>query len=125
MFNIFGFADDHQLVKSFLPIFQVAALGDDIQRCFDKISKWMNEFFLCLNVNKTKISIVLPPSLKDQMVIHWTFINEKCVRFVHSARRLGVILDHELSFEPQIINLSKIMVLCCKKTIENKSLPYT
>ena len=44
MCNVFSFADD-QLVKSFLPIFQVTALGDDIQRCFDKISNWMNKFF--------------------------------------------------------------------------------
>ena len=72
------------------------------------ISKWMNEFFLCLNANKRKILIVLPPSLKDQMNILGTFINENYVRFVHSAKHLDVILDHELSFEPQIINLVRL-----------------
>ena len=41
------------------------------------------------------------------MNIQGTFINEKCVRFVHFAKYIGVILDHKLSFEPQIINLVK------------------
>ena len=37
-FDIFGFADD-QLLKSFLPIFQVTALSDGIRHCFEIISK--------------------------------------------------------------------------------------
>ena len=47
-FELFGFADDHQLLKCFLPIFQVTSLGDDIRRCFGLISSWMRGFFLCL-----------------------------------------------------------------------------
>ena len=59
--NVFGFADDHQLYKKFLPILQITALGNDINNCFSLISKWMNEYFLCLNPSKTKILIVAPP----------------------------------------------------------------
>ena len=33
-FDIFGFSDDHQLMKCFLPVFQVKALGEDIMNCF-------------------------------------------------------------------------------------------
>ena len=40
--NVFGFADDHQLYKKFLPILQITALGNDINNCFSLISKWMN-----------------------------------------------------------------------------------
>ena len=105
-FDIFGFADDHQLIKSFLPVFQVTALDNDIQNCFEVISKWMNEFFLCLNASKTKI-LIITPALRDEVVIQGTFINGKCIRFVKSAKNLGVILDSELSFEPQIIKLVK------------------
>ena len=58
--NVFGFADDHQLYKKFLPILQITALGNDINNCFSLISKWMNEYFLCLNPSKTKFLIVAP-----------------------------------------------------------------
>ena len=107
MFDIFGFADDHQLLKAFLPIFQVTALSNDIQNCFEMISKWMNEYFLCLNTSKTKILIIVPPSLRNEIIIQGTFINDKCIRFVRSAKNLGVTLDSELSFEPHIIKLVK------------------
>ena len=50
-FSLFGFADDHQLIKTFLPVFQVHALGADINFCFEKITDFMNEFFLKLNAS--------------------------------------------------------------------------
>ena len=86
-FDIFGFADYHQLMKCFLPVFQVKALGEDIRNCFTTISKWMNEFFLCLNPGKTKILIITPPPLKDKICIQGTFIDKRCVRFVDSAKK--------------------------------------
>ena len=107
LFQTFGFADDHQLVKTFLPVLQVYALGEDIQNCFDEIAKWMNEYFLRLNAGKTKILIILPPSLRNTIVIRGTFINGDCIRFAHSAKNLGVILDDELSFEKQILKVVK------------------
>ena len=36
-FNIFGFADDQQLIKSFLPVLQVTVLIKDITYCFEMI----------------------------------------------------------------------------------------
>ena len=45
-FDIEGFADDHQLMKGFLPIMQCYALQDNIQYCLDSISQWMNGHFL-------------------------------------------------------------------------------
>ena len=113
-FRTFGFADDHQLVKTFLPVLQVYALGEDIQNCFDEISKWMNEYFLRLNASKTKILIVLPPSLKNSIAIRGTFINGDCIRFVDSAKNLGVILDDELSFEKQILKVVKACFICIR-----------
>ena len=106
-FNIFGFADDHQLLKTFLPWFQVSAFTEDIQQCFYMISKWMNHFFLCLNASKTKILIIAPPSIRNEIVMKGTFINDKCIRFVTSAKNLGVILDEELSFEKHITHVVK------------------
>ena len=106
-FDIFGFADDHQLLKTFLPWFQVSAFNEDIQHCFNMISKWMNHFFLCLNANKTKILIIAPPSIRNDIIIKGTFINNKCIRFVSSAKNLGVILDDQLSFEKHILQIVK------------------
>ena len=60
----------------------------------------MNEFFLHLNPDKTKILVICPTSLKKKILINGTFINGKCVRFVFDAKNLGIILDNELSFEP-------------------------
>ena len=111
MFNIFGFADDHHLVKTFLPVLQVHALGTDIQHCFDEISIWMNEYFLCLNSNKTKILVIMPPSLSSSIIVRGTFINGDCVRFVHLAKNLGVVLDDLLSFGEQILKVDHAISL--------------
>ena len=106
-FDVEGYADDHQLKRSFSPLFQVTSLGDNIRRCFDIIDKWMNAFFLRLNADKTKIMIISPPSLKEKIIVNGTFIKGKCIRFVTSAKNLGIILDNELSFETHIQKLAE------------------
>ena len=68
-FDIYGFADDHQLPKSFLPVLQVRALNDDISNRFQMISQWMYEHFLNLNASKTKILTVIPPPLNKTIVL--------------------------------------------------------
>ncbi len=120
-FSIFGFADDHQLLKSFLPLLQVDALGNDIRQCFNMILKWMNEYFLCLNPKKTKILVIAPPSLKNDIVIQGSFVNDSCIRFVSSAKNLGFILDNDLSFESQITNILKSCFIIIRKLSKIKS----
>ena len=115
--SIFGFADDHQLLKSFLPLLQVQALGEDIQSCFKAIANWMNNFYLKLNPDKTKFLLIMPPSMAKEICIGGTFIDGKCIRFVKSAKNLGVLLDEELSFEAQILTLVK----SCFHVIRNLS----
>ena len=68
-FSIYGFADDHQLIKTFLPVLQVQALDGDINQCFELITKWMDSFFLRLNATKTKILVIAPESLKNTIVL--------------------------------------------------------
>ena len=106
-YNVEGFADDHQLIKEFLVAFQKKALGIDIQACLQHIAKWMNEYFLKLNESKTKILIMAPPSVQCQIFIRGIFIGNDCIRFVDSAKNLGVILDNVLSFENQINKVVK------------------
>ena len=106
-FNVEGFADDHQLIKEFLVAFQKKALGINIQACLQHIGKWMNEFFLKLNESKTKILIMAPPSVQSEIFVRGIFIGNDCIRFVDSAKNLGVILDNVLSFENQINKVVK------------------
>ena len=112
-FDVEGFADDHQLKRTFSPVFQVSSLGDKIQGCFGTITKWMNEYFLQLNPDKTRILVVCPPTLQKSISIKGTFINGKCVRFVSNAKNLGVILDNELSLEAHV----KKVTASCFNTI--------
>ena len=108
-FSIFGFADDHQLIKTFLPVLQVQALDGDINKCFELITEWMNSYFLRLNASKTKILVIAPPSLRHSIKIQGTFINGTCVRFDSSAKNLGVMIDDELSFKEHI---GKVVTSC-------------
>ena len=77
----------------------------------------MNEFFLRLNANKTKIMVIAPPSVKSEIPINGTVIDGECIRFVDSAKNLGIVLDSGLSFTLQI---NKV-VSSCLLTIRNIS----
>ena len=106
-YSIEGFADDHQLIRQFMICLQQRALGEDIQELLSDIAIWMNEYFLRLNQDKTKILVIAPPSIQREIVIRGVFLENVCIRFVRYARNLGVILDNELSFECQINQVVK------------------
>ena len=101
-YSVEGYADDHQLQKQFNLVFQVEVLGENLERCFEFIESWMREYFLKLNATKTKIMIIAPPSVRENLIINGTFVNGKCIRFVECAKNLGVLFDSELSLDPQI-----------------------
>ena len=101
-YAIEGFADDHQLFKSFLPIFQTEVLGYGINECMQAVSAWMNEYFLKLNKSKTKILVLGPPSVLSSIIIQGSFMENECIRFVSSAKNLGVWLDEYLDFATHI-----------------------
>ena len=107
--SIEGYADDHQIWEQFNVDFQIVSLGENLDDCFQTFEAWMKEFFLKLNPSKTKIMVVAPPGVRKEIVINGTFLSGKCVRFVQSAKNLGVLLDEELSFECQI---NKVVSSC-------------
>ena len=119
-FTIEGFADDHQLIKQFMICLQQKALGEDIQNLLAHIAIWMNEYFLGLNQGKTKILVMAPPSIQPEIIIRGVFIQNICIRFVKSAKNLGVILDDELSFECQINKVVKGCYAIIKKLSQIK-----
>ena len=112
-YTVEGYADDHQLYKQFNLVCQVEFLSEDIDNCFSFIESWMSEFFLKLNATKTKIMIIAPSCIRDEIIVNGTFINGKCLRFVDIAKNLGVLFDNELTFEAQI----KKVVTSCFSTI--------
>ena len=116
-FEIEGFADDHQLVKHFVLKLQCLALGEDIKDCLSTISTWMNEHFLCLNQSKMKILVVAPPAVKKKIIISGVILENSCIRFVESAKNLGVMIDSFLSFDVQIDKVVK----SCFNTIRKLS----
>ena len=119
-FRIEGFADDHQLIKQFIVSLQRKALGEDIVDCLNHISVWMNEYFLKLNPSKTKILVIAPPSVQPEIIIRGVFLERECIRFVRSAKNLGVVLDSELSFSDHINNVVKASFCIIKKLSQIK-----
>ena len=67
----------------------------------------MKEHFLCLNETKTQILVVAPPGVKERILIGGVILDNCCIRFVDSAKNLGVMLDSVLSFESQINKVFK------------------
>ena len=108
-YSVEGYADDHQLLKPFNLVCQVQVLGEGLENSFRVIESWMTEFFLKLNAIKTKIMIIAPPNLRNEITINGTFINGKCIRFVDIAKNLGVLFDGVLSFDDQI---NKVVTSC-------------
>ena len=75
---------------------------------------WVLSYFICyslskLNALKTKIMLIAPPSIRNEIVVNGTFINGKCIRIVDIAKNLGVLFDGELSFDDQI---NKVVTSC-------------
>jgi hypothetical protein len=106
-FDIEGYVDDHQLLKHFIPKFQNQVLGADIEDCMKVIYNWMNIHFLKLNQDKTMIIVIVPPSLRKEIIINGVFLNNECIRFVDAAKNLGFVIDNVLNFEPQVKKVVK------------------
>ena len=108
-FNVEGFADDHQLFKHFYPMFQTQVLGSEVNNCLKAVSEWMSTFFLKLNKSKTKILVLAPFSVLNEIEIHGMFMEDKCIRFVNSAKNLGIWLDENLDFK---VHIKKVVSSC-------------
>ena len=103
-FNIKGFADDHQLYVSFVPLFQSHYLGEKINCILNEVTLWMNTYFLKLNAGKTQMIVFGPSSIRNDVTINGIFIdyNNTCIRFRNVVKNLGVFLDSDMSYAHQI-----------------------
>ena len=64
--------------------------------------------------------MIAPPSVQPEIVIHGVFLDNVCIRFVDSAKNLGVILDSVLSFTDQINKVVKSSFAIIKKLSQIK-----
>ena len=107
-FNVQGYADDHQVYKSFPPKKQAIILVAELKECFQNIQKWMSNYYLQLNPGKTQIMVLGTSRILKLIEIHGIHLTENiCIRFVSTTKNLGVMLDNRLSFKPHIMNLKK------------------
>ena len=105
-FSIQGYADDHQLYKSFKPNEEPTILINDVPKCFQEINDWMKKHYLQLNAGKTEILVFGTQLVLQQLSIGGVFVNsETCVRLSPVAKNLGFRLDSQLNFGEQIKQL--------------------
>ena len=117
-FNIFGYADDHQILKSFRAEGQINILTQELLRCFSVTKLWMNRFFLQLNDTKTQIIVCGSSKVLKQIEIQGIHLTAgTTVRFISCVKNLGVQMDNLLSFEQQVIQLKQT----CFRTLRNIS----
>ena len=115
-FNIFGYADDHQILKSFRAEGQVKVLTHELIRCFTQIKFWMNHFFLQLNDSKTQIIVCGSNKVLNQIQIQGIHLTAgTTVRFVNCVKNLGVQMDNHLTFREQVVHLKQK----CFRTLRN------
>ena len=115
-FTIFGYADDHQILKSFKAEGQLNVLTHDLTRCFSQIKLWMNKFFLQLNDSKTQIVVCGPSRVLKEIQMQGVHLTiGTTVRFASCVKNLGVQMDNRLTFEQQVVHLKQ----SCFRTLRN------
>ena len=112
-FKIHGFADDHQVYKSFKPDSEYQVLCFDLPKCFQDIETWMTRHYLQLNPGKTEIIIFGSRKVLSELEINGIFLKPSvCIRTVQVAKNLGFHLDSTLRLDPQI---KKLKASVCHK----------
>ena len=95
---------------------------EELPACFSEIELWMAFHYLLINAGKTEIIIFAKPSVLSKLKIHGTFITESvCIRFVSTAKNLGIYLDSQLTMTPHIMQLKKVCFNTMRKVAKMKS----
>ena len=100
------YADDVQLYLSFHPG-TVPSTAESFEHCIQDIRSWMTTNKLKLNGDKTEFILLGRKCHLSKTVINQLSIGGSCVSPSSSVRNLGVLLDSELSMQPQISSVCK------------------
>ena len=107
-FLIYGYADDHQVFKTFKPKNQHICLTEELKFCFHSIQQWMTQYFLQCNGPKTQIILFGTPSILKTIHIGGIFLSQGIlVRFISTVKNLGFLMDSSLTMSNQIMKLKK------------------
>ena len=107
MFTSSSFADDANGRKQFALTFQFNVMTQSIPKCLDEIVSWSNGFFMKINLDKTEILLLCPPSsLNSEIIIRGIIYNDQCIRFSSEVKNVGVILDQNLQMDFRINHIT-------------------
>ena len=121
-FNTSGYADDSNARLTFSLTFQHSVITSHLPNLMDKITHWMNYYFLKINPDKTEIILFVPQSFRHHPTINGTiFSNGTCIRFSNIVTNLGVKLDRFLTFEPYV---NSTVALCYKQLKDVSSIRH-
>ena len=113
IFAIQGFADDHQVYKSFSKLEEYTIMVDEVPKCFIEIENWMSKHFLQLNSGKTEIVVFGSPSVLSKLSIQGVFLKSNtCIRLSPVVKNLGFRLDNTLTMKSQV---SHVKTVCFHK----------
>uniref|UniRef100_A0A8C2IWA8 Reverse transcriptase domain-containing protein n=1 Tax=Cyprinus carpio TaxID=7962 RepID=A0A8C2IWA8_CYPCA len=102
-FSYHCYADDTQLYFSFQP--DDPTVVARISACLSDISSWMNDHHLQLNLTKTELLVVpANPSFHHNFSIQ---LGSSTITPSRTARNLGVVMDHQLSFTDHIATTTR------------------
>ena len=120
-FTIHGFADDHQVYKSFHHQQQHTIMAIEVPACFEIINNWMTSHYLQLNPGKTEIIIFGSPSTLEKVEIKGVFLEHGiCIRTISVVKQLGFRLDESLSFKQQVTVVKKVCFMMLRNIAKMK-----
>ena len=115
-FVIHGYADDHQIMKTFRLSEQGTVLGCELKKCFELTKLWMSQYFLKMNDAKTQIIIFGPPKVLRDITIGGINLDDGVsIRFINTVKNLGVNMDSALTMAAQVTGLKQR----CFRTLRN------
>ena len=104
--SMLGYADNHAVYKSFLPIDESSAL-ESLTEVIMRIRNWMKHLFLKMNDLKTEIIIFRTNSQCNKITTTTMEVGETPVNISSELNYLGVLLDQNLTLKTHILTKTK------------------
>ena len=102
------FADDTQLVKSFLPDPEILKdVVTNLELCCLEIKRWMLRNRLKLNDEKTEVILLGPQERRNSINLRSIKVGESDIEIVENVRNLGLFLDADLSMTVHVNTVVK------------------